>query len=468
MARLVSGSRVHHRVMGPGVIRGVLDGGRTVLVAFDIRPRAPYLYPAADLVPLDAGPPPPPRPRANAAPPAPPPRPEPSWAPVDRQSLEALRLGVVPVLGLERLTVGREEERARVGELLDAGRGMLVLSGGYGTGKTHMLELAEAEALRRGFLVGRATFDPVEVPPSHPLRLYRAVIEGLRYPGGAARGLRPLFEELGDSERHLSPTGERFHRWLSPAAWAARHVAEPLLADAYLDWVEGHSEEDAHDLTELLRRRGWAGPRLLGLPDYRTFGQLMAHLLGGIATWARDAGHKGLVVLLDEAEYLDGLGAVSRDMAENVLKYLAIGTLPREALAFDPDAVYRGGHAVHRAVPPVFDENQPLAVLCAFTPHPLVDAALRRLTMRGGVRLPLDPIPARLFPLLADRVLAMVQELHPEVQPEPQFRHLLRQALARAFEAGEIETSRQAARLCVEYWDLYRDAPDRAVRALRA
>jgi len=70
---------------------------------------------------------------------------------------------------------------------------------------------------------------------------------------------------------------------------------------------EGRSEEDAQDLTDILRRHGWAGPRLLALPDYRTFGQLMAHLLGGVAVWAKDAGHQGLVVLLDDV----GFGASS-------------------------------------------------------------------------------------------------------------------------------------------------------------
>ena len=49
-----------------------------------------------------------------------------------RQSLEALRLGVVPRRGLARLTVGREAESRRVRALTDDGCGLLVVSGHNG------------------------------------------------------------------------------------------------------------------------------------------------------------------------------------------------------------------------------------------------------------------------------------------------------------------------------------------------
>lgn len=479
------GARVHHPRMGPGVVRGVLDGGRTWLVAFDARPRAPFLLPAAEFEIAT------PRSGAKPAKPRAPTAAEirkaaeearrrqeearmdalrhtPTGAsPVDRQSIEALRLGVVPVRGLDRLTVGREEERAALNALFDAGRGMRVLSGGYGAGKTHFIELAESEALARGYLVARATFDPDETPPSHPLRIYGSLMEGLRYPEGPGQGLRPLLERLSTSEAHTTPKGARVHRWLSPAAWALHHLHDEDVVARLLDWVEGQTLDDASMLTDRLVRAGWTGARLLALPDYRTFGQIAAYLLGGIAVWARDAGWKGLVVLLDEAEYFDQLGATSKEMAENLLKYLAGATLPPEALAFDPGAVYRGGQAVHRAIPAVYDAEQPLMVLCAFTPNPQIDAALRRLLRRSDERIDLEALPARYFPLLADRVLGMFMEVYPGMDPPTPYRMAIRRALQLAYDAGEIGTTRQAARIVVEYWDLYRSDPDRAKSALR-
>ena len=447
--------RVHHATMGHGVVARVLDGGRRALVRLDQRPAVPAVVDSTTLV--STGPVPAPVPTAA-------PRARPADSP-DRQTLEALRLGVVPVRGLESLTVGRQAEQARISDLLDQGRGMVVLSGGYGTGKTHLIELAEAAGLHRGFLVARATFDPIEVPPSHPLRLYGALMRELRYPGQVGRGLRPLLEALGDRDTHLA--GERAHRWLSPALYAVLHADEQLSQDV-LEFVEGQSLDDHRALSRKLRRHGFRGPPMLGLPDYRTFGQIMAHLLGGVAAWARDAGHQGLLVLLDEAEYLDSLASTSREMAENVLRYLAMAALPPQLLAFEERAVYRGGQPVHRAISPRFQVDQPLVVLCAFTPNPDVDRVLRRTLLDPTARVGLDPLRPSLLPVLAEKVYALVKSVHPHLDPAPEHRRLVSRALDAAFQSGRVETTRQAARLVVEFWDLYRLDPQRALRALHA
>ncbi|MCK6504645.1 ATP-binding protein [Myxococcota bacterium] len=452
---LVAGQRVRHPVLGEGGVARVLDGGRKALVRFDLRPAVPAVVAADTLQPLSSAPAPP-------APPSPPAaRPTPQDPP-DRQSLEALRLGVVPARGLDALTVGRHEELGRLDALLQQARGMLVLSGGYGTGKTHLVELAEAAGLHRGFLVARATFDPLEVPPSHPLRLYGALLRDLRHPGGAS-GLRPLLERVGDSDEHLH--GAQAHRWLSPALFAALH-APPELADEVLDFVSGQGHDDHQQLSRDLRRLGFRGPPMLGLPDYRTFGQVMAHLLGGLAVWARDAGHAGLLVLLDEAEYLDRLGHTSREMAENVLRYLAMAALPPERLAFHEGGVYKGGQAAHREVPPRYRPDQPLAVVCAFTPDPQVDRVLARILADPADRLRLDPVRPSLLPVLAEKVYGLVKAVYPQLDPAPEHRQRVTRALDQAFRSGQVDSTRQAARLVVEFWDLYRQDPARALRAL--
>ncbi|MCB9777896.1 MAG: DUF2791 family P-loop domain-containing protein [Alphaproteobacteria bacterium] len=453
---LVQGATVRHDKHGQGVVAKVLDGGRKAIVRFDSRPAVPMVVADAALQRIGALPAPAPRPvarpvvSADAAP--------------DRQTLEALRLGVVPARGLDRLTVGRHEELARVDELVDRASGMLVLSGGYGTGKTHMIELAASAGRQRGMLVARATFDPVEVPPSHPLRLYGALCRDLSGEDSAATGLRPLLEALEPTPERL--TGPLSHRWLSPALFAVHHAPEPLAQDV-LDFVSGQNHADHRELSRLLRRQGFRGPDMLGLPDYRTFGQIMAHLLGGVAAWARDAGRGGLLVLLDEAEYIDRLGAVSRDMAENVLRFLAMAALPADQLGFQPDGVYRGGQGAHRRIPVRYREDQPLAVLCAFTPNPQVDGVLDRTLADARARVALDPVRPSLLPVLAEKVYGLVKAVHPHLDPAPEHRQAVTSALDRAFRGGRVETTRQAARLVVEFWDLYRQDPSRALRALQ-
>ncbi len=459
------GDRVEDPTWGPGVVRQLRDGGRALLVAFDKAPKALQIVKTLSVRLLST---------ADAA--AEPASPNPAFAltvptrsrtadaaPV-RQALEALRLGVVPPTGLDALTVGRAGELASLQRLLAAGRGMRLVSGEFGSGKSHLLELVEAHALAAGFAVARATFDPVEVPPSHPLRIYAALMAHLRWPGSSGLGLRPLMETLAESVRHREPDGERFHRWLSPALWAASQDAET--AATAIEWVEGAGHAELDSLNRRFLRGGWTGPSLLALPDYRTFGQIMASLLGAVAAWSRDAGYRGLVVLLDEAEYLDRMVGQSREMAENVLRYLAVATLDDAELAFRPDSIYRGGHAVHRGVNPRFEADQPLIVLATFTPNPELSAVLGGLVADHRLLLPLDPLSPRTLSLLSDRVLDLVQQVYPTLSPTLPSRRAIRDGLNEALESGAVQSTRQAARMVLTYWDLYRRSPELAAAAL--
>jgi hypothetical protein len=452
MARV--GDQVTHSRWGAGIVRRILDGGRRWLVSFDSNPSLPRTVPCNDLAQA--------RPRIDL--------PKVQWnAPSAsiRQALEALRLGVVPAHGLEALTVGRDKEAKLIHDLLSSSQGLLLLSGGYGSGKTHLIELAEAAALASNTLVARVTFDPEETPPSHPMRIYRVLASELKYPGGSARGLLPLLEKLADSRDHTSPDGRRFHRYLSPAAWTLTHADDVLVEDV-IAYVEGQLQVSFinSDLTSDLRRHGWRGPSLLSLHDYRTFGQIMANLLGAIATWSRDAGYRGLLVLCDEAEYLDQLEATSREMATRVLKYLAMATLPQSELAFDPTLVERGGQPVHRDIPTRFAQDQPLSAICAFTPYPEIQAVLGAIVSNSERLVSFDPVPLAALYALADRILAFYIEAYPELQPSIHHRQMITSRLAGAFRRGETEVMRQATKMVVEFWDLYRCDPDRALRAL--
>lgn len=467
------GEAVRHARHGAGRVLRLLDDGRRALVRFESRPGVPAVVPVAQLVSESrerrleeagaAG-------SGTAGDTDGDTAGENPWSAAlaarggpDRQTLEALRLGVVPRAGLHALTVGRHPEVARLEELLDARRGMRLILGGYGAGKSHMIELCEAEARARGLWVARASFDPQELPPSHPLRLYGALMASLTGPDGTRSGLRPLLERVPCTEPWL--TGAHHHRWLSPALFAVHEAGGALAADV-LAFVEGRAPADHRQLSRHLRRAGYTGPHLLALPDYRTFGQVMAHLLSGVAAWTVAAGRPGLVVLLDEAEALGRLGSLSRTMADRVLRYLAVASLPDEALAFDPGELYRGGQAVHRRLPPRARADAPLAVVCALTPDPDIEALLADLLAEPELRVVLEPLRPSLLPLLAEKVYGVVRAVHPELDPEPAHRQRVTRALAQAFEGGLVQSPRQAARLVVEFWDLYRLDPARALQAL--
>ncbi|MDQ5851050.1 MAG: DUF2791 family P-loop domain-containing protein, partial [Chloroflexota bacterium] len=116
-----------------------------------------------------------------------------------RQTLEALRLGIVPVQDVETLTIGLEAERVSLERALlrskERGGDVQAVIGDYGFGKSHFIELAARRALREQFVVAVASLDLVEVPPSRPNEIYRALVRSLRYPDTDERGLYPLLRK---------------------------------------------------------------------------------------------------------------------------------------------------------------------------------------------------------------------------------------------------------------------------------
>jgi hypothetical protein len=382
-----------------------------------------------------------------------------------RQALEALRMGTVPSKYASVLTVGRKAELSALQANRAVAQGMMIISGEYGTGKTHVLEVSQAQALDEGWLVATAVFDPIDVKPSNPLRIYSALMRGLRFPNNDGQGLGSLLEKIGDSRAHL--VGKKWHRWLSPALFAHTKCDDQLANDV-LEFVSGCGTVNNTELMAALRRKGYRKDKMYCLADWQTFGQIMAYLLGGIATWARDAGYKGLVIHLDEAEYLDHLTATSREMAENVLRYLAMATLPVESLGFNPDAVYRGGHPVHREVPWRFQADQPLVVACTFTPNPALNTVVNRIRCDGEGLMELGALAMGELHQLATRIAEVTQTAHPDFKAPTAHCQALAHAIKLADAAGELHSTRDAARLAVEFWDIFRHlGPDAALKALK-
>lgn len=430
------GDRVTHARHGPGTVEVVRTDGR-VSVRFDAARELPWTVPAHELVVDGAE-----MPSARAIRVL---RHVPPQLPLDaehaklRQVIEALRLGVVPASHLHEYTVGREDAVRKARELLRARQGMSLVFGDYGAGKTHFLELVEQEALEHGFVTSRVTLDQHETPLSHPQRLWRAIAGALRYPGTVRRGLLPLLECLEDDADHFHPNGRRFHRFLTPVLWAIRRKRNDLLEDVLLDYIEGQPV-DAEQVNCMLRRARWSGPRLLALPDYRTYGRVYAYILGGVATWAADAGFTGACLLFDEAEQVDTFDRRRREFAYEVICHYAAASLPKKELLFDPEELYRGGQEVHRQLPLRFTASQPLVVFVALTPEPEIQLMCSRL-FRHDNAIELSPLSPRSRGKLVGKVVDLYRRAYGlEQPPEPHLerppswyespRHLVRELVA--------------------------------------
>ncbi len=370
-----------------------------------------------------------------------------------RQTIEALRLGVVPAHFVGDYTVGRGPEIERIRELLEAAPGLLLIWGEYGAGKTHMLDLAEQQALAVNYVTGRVVLDPVEVSPSHPQRLYTRIVRSLRYPGQIGQGFEPLLEALDGSIEHLEQDRPRFNRFLSPALFA-RHRGDHDLLAWTIAYLEGHAV-DPHPLERALHARGYRGPRLLALSDFRTYGRVYVHILGTLAAWLKDAGFRGLLVLLDEVERIDALDAEHRRFALEVLKHQAAATLPAKDLAFAEDDLYRGGHEVHRRLSLRYRPDQPLVVLMTLTPLRETIAAVHRVLASHVHEISLSPLGPRELGELVERVIALYRRAYPEFRLRPFELEPVRRALARQAARGE-DQPREVVRRVVASLDVLR------------
>lgn len=270
-----------------------------------------------------------------------------------RQVIEALRLGVVPRFKINELTIGLRRERATVEAALDRtdkyGGDVCAVVGEYGTGKSHFFEWTAQQALNRGYLVASASLDVQETPPSKPFRIYNALINSLRYPDRDYSGsLAGLFERL-HAERDVNAIRQSlsvFHdSWARCPLFTAfrnyvtsRKTGDVERALLILRWISGErmpawSMKGAHIYTgDTLR-------------IYTTVADQYCYLLSGVAWLARQAGYKGLVVLVDESEHYSLLTNLMKGRADVFFQGMIYSAL-RDRQTHVPGCpkLYHGAH----------------------------------------------------------------------------------------------------------------------------
>lgn len=240
--------------------------------------------------------------------------------------IESLRAGEVPQEGLESFATGIEPLAQAVEADLPRvadGRGRYrFLRGEYGSGKTFFLRLLAARARARGFAATYVRVSYPEVALHLPVEVYRAAAGGLgfgRQPDGALRAL--LDQWLFDlGERVLDPTigqgldeadpafpgavAQEVRKALGPVADAAPAMAQVLSAYAtaslqgqaevgrgLLQWMTGDDK-----VAQQVKKQA----HLVGKLSHAD----ALPMLRGLSEVVRQAGLKGLVVVVDEVERL--------------------------------------------------------------------------------------------------------------------------------------------------------------------
>lgn len=256
-----------------------------------------------------------------------------------RQTLEALRLGIVPIQDVETLTIGLEAERVSLERALvrsrERGGDAIAVIGDYGFGKSHFIEIAARRALREEMIVASASLDLVETPPSKPFEIYRALVHSLRYPDTDETGLRPLITRALAHPGVVSEFIARSSRE-KPCPFIATLQAlsdcnSQTSFDAIVEWLSGDGKLN-FDVRVCLKRP----PTLYRLGEVA---RQYSYMLTAISTLAMMVGYSGLAILIDESEHYSLLRANQRDRADAFFKALIYAALGTANARIDPKTI---------------------------------------------------------------------------------------------------------------------------------
>lgn len=363
--------------------------------------------------------------------------------------VEAFRLGIVPHQDVEAFTFGRDKEVAAIDAALmglSQGRGdVYLVEGEYGTGKTHLLEYLHHRALKAGMVTSLCQFDPQEVSPHRPKRVYREVVHNLRYiRDGREHGFRDLLRQAGELDLadhvFLGPVLAKLRR-LDPA-----HTE----AEVFWQWIEGEStKEYATDAQGRHRVRG--GQRIPALYDFSTAADFYCNIFSGLSWIARQLGLKGLVLLIDEAETVTHLwDIIYLTKSVNFMEGLV------RTAQNDPELKRISDRMIHnrvRPVPYVYRDTSLLLVF-ATTPSPY-DYGYIRMANRVQRKIELSPLEDRALVDLFATLVVLYQRAYPGFD----LSELNQKKLFRAALQHGADGVRSFIKFCVEGLDVARVRP---------
>ncbi len=242
-----------------------------------------------------------------------------------RLAMEAFRNGVPNGEAVRLLGCNQPRAEARFAKMLtkamdtanplENSQGMMV-SGDFGSGKSHLLAHLEHQALDRGFVCSKVVISK-ETPLYDLGKVYKSAVENGRIPDRSGR----LIQELGQVIKPDSKAYAAFYMWANNAA--ANGLISPMFPASLL----------VHERSGDLELNGeiesfWAGDRILisrvksGL---RQIGQLQnfsfrapkaadlpPQRLRFAIELIKGAGYKGWVILLDEIELIGSYSILQR------------------------------------------------------------------------------------------------------------------------------------------------------------
>lgn len=243
-----------------------------------------------------------------------------------RRAVEALRSGVPSGAAVRRLGSGQSDLDARFRAVLDEAertaphgrqpQGLLV-RGGFGTGKSHLLTCFEQAALDGGWVVSRVVISK-ETPLNDPAKMLATAVEALEVPEIIGRGLEEV--ALRYRSRPDEAGRDELRRRLGDGSFNSRFAATLFIYD----------EADDHEIRDRMVRF-WSGDKL-AVTEIRRILRELGHAasyplekiaardlalqtLAFVPLLVRAAGWRGWVLLIDEVELVGRYARLARSRA---------------------------------------------------------------------------------------------------------------------------------------------------------
>ncbi len=241
-----------------------------------------------------------------------------------RMALEALRNGVPNREAVRILGCNQPQAEVRFADMLNraidannppAGSLGMLVSGDFGTGKSHLLTHLEHQALSQGFVCSKVAISK-ETPLYDLGKVFKSAVDSGRMPDRSGR----LVEELGQSLRPDSEKYAAFFQWANdaesshlsqmfPASLLVHERARDLELNSEIESFWAGERIKVSEVKDGLRQIGqlqsfsFRSPKASELPPQR---------LRFIIQLIKAAGYKGWVVLLDELELVGSYSLLQR------------------------------------------------------------------------------------------------------------------------------------------------------------
>lgn len=259
-----------------------------------------------------------------------------------RAVLGALRRGTVPASGLDLLAVGLDRLAPGLEEGLAAcasgGAAFTAVRGEYGAGKTFVSRWLGERAKERGMAFAEVQISETETPLHRLETVYRRLSERLTTAAHPPSAFRPVLdswlytlEEEALADGTLSPDDEAGLRnavdGLMQTRLATLATSTPAFATGLRGYHQAVSQDDVPTADGLAAWLGGephvaAAARRAGGVKGEVDHFMALSFLQGLLLVLRDAGHPGLVLVLDEVETLQRVRSDARAKALNALRQL--------------------------------------------------------------------------------------------------------------------------------------------------